>query len=133
MPQAAPASVVMEVVYQDDAGGVKDSTMWAVSDSSELASQWRRVTMANPSPPPAPRVNFQREMLLFVAAGPKKAGDRIHVDSVRVQNDVLSAFVTITEACPRLPVDVFPLEVVRVARARRADFRVTLAEGRCPS
>jgi hypothetical protein len=122
-----------EVVYQDDAGAVKDSAMWAVQDSTALAVQWRRLTAANPAVPPAPAIDFRRETLLFVAAGAKKAGDRIHVDSVLVQGDALAAFVTITEACPRLAIDVYPLEVVRVSPARRqVRFVVSSAQARCP-
>ena len=132
-PPAAIVSPTMDVLYQDDAGAVRDSSMWAVSDSAELATQWKRVTAASLSPPPVPAVNFRREMLLFVAAGPRKAGDRIHVDSTRVVGEALHAFVTITEACPRMPVNVYPLEVVKVTPTRRrVEFRVSSVLGKCP-
>jgi hypothetical protein len=122
------------VVYQDDAGGLQDSTFAAVTDALDWEHQWERVTSTNPSPPQRPSVDFDREMLLIAAAGRMKAGDRIHVDSVGVQKEVFRAFVTITTACTQLNIDVFPLEIVRVPKtSKRVQFQVARARPEnCP-
>jgi hypothetical protein len=122
------------IVYQDDAGGLQDSTYIAVTDETAWEHLWQRVTSTNPNPPHLPSVDFNREMLLIAAAGRMKAGDRIHVDSVGVQKDVFHAFVTITTACTQLDIDVFPLEIVRVPKtSHRVQFQVNRARPEnCP-
>jgi hypothetical protein len=122
------------IMYQDDAGGLQDSTYMAVTDALNWEHLWQRVTSTNPNPPQIPSVDFDREMLLIAAAGRMKAGDRIHVDSVGVQKDVFHAFVTITTACTQLDIDVFPLEIVRVPKTnKRVQFQVNRARPEnCP-
>jgi hypothetical protein len=120
------------IVYQDDAGGLQDSTYVAVTDALDWGNQWERVTSTNPNPPQLPNVDFDKEMLLIAAAGRMKAGDRIHVDSVGMKQDVFRAFVTITTACTQLDVDVFPLEIVRVPKtSKRVQFQVARTRDTC--
>jgi len=120
------------IVYQDDAGGLQDSSYVAVTDALDWQRQWERVTATNPNPPSLPSVDFDKEMLLIAAAGRMKAGDRIHVDSVGIQKDIFRAFVTITTACTQLDIDVFPLEIVRVPKTgSRVQFQVARTRDAC--
>lgn len=107
------------IVYQDDAGGLRDSTYRVVTEPAEWPALWRQVTSENPTKPGLPEINFDREMLLIVAAGAMKAGDRIHVDSVGVKGDFLYAYVTVTQACAELDLEVYPLEIVRITRTNK--------------
>jgi hypothetical protein len=130
MPQAA-------LIYDDDAGEVRDSVRLVVRAPAELDALWRRATAGQPAPPPAPAVDFSREMVLAVAAGRMAPDDRIRVDSVGVRREpgadgrlreVLAVLVRTTEACGRYATAaVYPLQVVRV---RRWDGPVVFVERR---
>jgi hypothetical protein len=129
VPQAA-------LIYDDDAGGVRDSVRLVVRAPGDLDALWRRATAGQPAPPPAPAVDFGREMVVAVAAGRMAPDDRIRVDSVGVRREpgadgrlreVLAVLVRTTEACGRYATAVYPLQVVRV---RRWDGPVVFVERR---
>ncbi|HEX6750868.1 MAG TPA: hypothetical protein VF092_26510 [Longimicrobium sp.] len=118
VPQAA-------VVYDDDAGGVRDSLRLVVRDAAALGSLWRNATRGQSAPLPPPQVDFRREMVLAVAAGRMSANDRIRVDSVGVRKEpgadgkmreVLSVLVLTTQGCRTFATPVFPVQLVRVPR-----------------
>src|SRR5687768_13590872 len=106
-------------------GPVPIEAQVAIRDAATLQDIWRRATSTQSSPPPAPTVDFERQMLLLVASGRMRSGDEIHVDSVGTrrevtaagrEQEVLAVQYTITEACSRLQRDTYPLEIVRVRR-----------------
>jgi len=107
-------------LYYDNSGGIRDSLRVVVRDAGTLGVVWSQATSGQSSPPPAPSVDFNREMLLLVAAGRKTAEEQIRVDSVAVQRaggeETLFAVVRLTEGCGRFNIDAWPLEVVRVNR-----------------
>lgn len=126
-PPAPSLTPVAEraTLYYDNAGGVQDSLRMVVRDQDGLRRIWERATSAQPAPPPFPQVDFDRDMLLVVAAGRMSPDDEIRVDSVAVRRDpaaprdrreVLTAVVRTTEGCRRLNADAYPLEIVRVRR-----------------
>jgi hypothetical protein len=116
--RAIPAS---ERIYFDNAGGIRDSLRLVVRDEATLRAVWTQATSAQTSPPPAPVVDFQRQMLLVVAGGRRAPEDQIRVDSVAVlrgspSGQTLAAIVRLSEGCRRLNIDAYPLEIVRVGR-----------------
>lgn len=107
-------------LYYDNSGGVRDSLRVVVRDAGTLGVIWAQATSGQSSPPPPPAVDFDREMILLVAAGRKTAEEQIRVDSLAVQNlrgeRTLFAVVQLTEGCGRFNIDAWPLEIVRVSR-----------------
>jgi hypothetical protein len=113
------------VVYEDDAGGLRDSVRLVVRSAAELDGLWRQATQGQDQPPPLPAVDWNREMVLAVAAGRMSPGDRIQVDSVGMRRepgddgrmrDVLAVLVRTTQSCGGFTNPAFPVNVVRVRR-----------------
>ena len=113
------------VMYDDDAGGVRDSVRMVVRDAAALGSLWRRATTGQGAPPPLPPVDFRKELVVAVAAGRMRPNDRIRVDSVGVRkepgadgktHEVLSVLVLTTAGCRSFSTPVWPVQIVRVAR-----------------
>lgn len=111
------------VVYYDDQGAIRDSVRTVVRDAAGLRTLWERVTAGQSSPPPAPVVSFDREMLVVVGAGRKTPEDQIHVDSVGVRREMgpdgrmreaLAVVVRTTGGCGRIRTAAYPVEIVRV-------------------
>jgi hypothetical protein len=107
------------VIYRDDSGGLRDSAQYVIRDERAWSELWTQITETQLNPPDRPQTDFGINMLLAVAGGRMRAGDQIHVDSVGVRNNVYYAFVSVVEACEALDVEVYPLEIVRVARSDR--------------
>ncbi len=110
-------------IYYDNSGGIRDSLRLVVRDNATLNQVWTQATSGQTSPPPAPTIDFGREMLLVVGAGRKTAEEQIRVDSVAVQRvpaaggeQTLFAVIRLTEGCQRFNIDAYPLEIVRVNR-----------------
>ncbi len=122
-PAPIQALSPMARLYYDNSGGVQDSLRLVVRDANALASIWQRATSGQASPPPAPAVDFTKEMVLVAAAGRMTPDDQIQVDSVAVRKertaegkltDVLTAWVRVTQGCRRFKADAYPVELVRV-------------------
>ncbi|HEX8452401.1 MAG TPA: hypothetical protein VF647_09910 [Longimicrobium sp.] len=138
-PQAPPPLGLVpaaSLLYDDDAGGLRDSLRLVVRAPAGLDSLWRRATAGQPAPPPPPAVDFGREMVLAVAAGRMTPNDRIRVDSVGVRRlpgadgrmrEVLAVLVRTVEACERYTAAAYPSQVVRL---RRFDGPVVFVERR---
>jgi hypothetical protein len=119
-------------LYYDNAGGIQDSLRLIVRDPEALRSVWRQATSRQTEPPPLPEVNFEREMVLVVAAGRRGLEDQIQIDSIGIQRtatggrhveEAMVAVVRMTEGCRRFTVDAYPVEIVRVPLfAGRIDF-----------
>lgn len=112
-------------VYYDNGGGVQDSLRIVIRDAATLAPLWKQATSAQPSPPPAPTVDFSRDMLVLVSAGRKALEDEIHVTDVSVTpklntagvtEDVLDITVELKQGCRRVMSDGYPVEIVRMRR-----------------
>jgi len=130
-PPAAPAPLQaltpLSRIYYDNGGGIQDSMRTVVRDAQSLAALWQRATAGQTSPPPPPAVDFSREMVLVAAAGRMTPDDQIQVDSVAVRKertpegklqDVLTAWVRVTQGCHRFRADAYPVELVRVRQFR---------------
>jgi len=113
------------VLYDDDAGGLRDSVRVVVRDAAGLERLWRQVTAGQSTPPPAPVVDWEREMVVGVAAGRMVPNDRIRVDSVGVrrepgpdgkEREVMAVLVRTTQGCERFTSAAFPVSLVRVRR-----------------
>ncbi|HET6762733.1 MAG TPA: hypothetical protein VFH27_03650 [Longimicrobiaceae bacterium] len=114
------------VLYDDDAGGLRDSVRLVVRDAVGLERLWRQATAGQSAPPPAPMVNWGREMVVAVAAGRMTPNDRIAVDSAGVrrepgadgrEREVLAVLVRTTQGCERFrTAAAFPVSLVRVPR-----------------
>ena len=114
------------VIYRDDSGGLRDSAQYVIRDEAAWVEMWTQITETQLNPPERPAVDFATNMVLALAAGRMRAGDQIHVDSVGVRNDVYVAFASVVEACEALDVEVYPLEIVRVARSdHQVQFQVS--------
>lgn len=113
------------LLYDDDAGGLRDSARMVIRTRAALDELWGRATAGQPSPPPAPTVDFRREMVVAVAAGRSTPSDRIVVDSVGVRpepgangkmRNVLAVLVRTTSGCGRFTAPAYPVQLVRVRR-----------------
>ncbi len=124
-PPPAPIQALapMARLYYDNGGGLQDSLRLVVRDAEALASIWQRATSGQATPPPAPAIDFSKEMVLVAAAGRMTPDDQIQVDSVAVRKertaegklaDVLTAWVRVTQGCRRFKADAYPVELVRV-------------------
>jgi len=112
-------------LFYDDGGGIPDSLRLAVRDPARFRSLWDQATSTLGSPPPAPEVDFTRDMVLLVAGGRMNVGDRVQVDSAGVRTEVnpdgareeiFMVQVRIIQDCQTFRADVFPVEIVRVRR-----------------
>jgi hypothetical protein len=134
-PGPAPLGPVVQaaVIYDDDAGGMRDSVRLVVRDPAAFEVLWRRATDGQASPPPLPAIDFTREMVVAVGAGRMTPNDRIRVDSVGGLRqgpggrDAMVVLVRTTEGCERFPAAAWPLQLVRV---RRHDGPVVFVERR---
>lgn len=126
-PPPAPAPIQAltptQRIYYDNGGGIQDSVRQVVRDAGSFASLWQRATAGQATPPPVPTIDFGREMVLVAAAGRMTPDDQIQVDSVAVRKertpdgklqDVLTAWVRVTQGCHRFRADAYPVELVRV-------------------
>ncbi|TVP77169.1 MAG: hypothetical protein EA352_04205 [Gemmatimonadales bacterium] len=112
------------LLYYDDRGGITDSTRIVVRDEAGWEEAWDRATALRSEPPPRPRVDFERHMVLVAAAGRMRPGDRIAVDSAGVrterttedEEDVFEVILRTIEGCGRLQTDIHPLAIVRLPR-----------------
>lgn len=110
-------------LYYNDSGGIADSTRRVVRDVDAWQQAWSRATSRQEDPPPTPAVDFDRDMVLVVAAGRSSPGDRIRIDSVGVTRqatpggdtrEVLRVVVREVRACGDFQGEAFPVEIVRV-------------------
>ncbi len=126
-PPPAPAPIQAltptQRIYYDNGGGIQDSVRLAIRDARTYQSYWQRATAGQTSPPAAPPIDFSREMVLVAAAGRMTPDDQIQVDSVAVRKertpdgrleDVLTAWVRVTQGCHHFRADAYPVELVRV-------------------
>jgi hypothetical protein len=112
-------------IYYDNSGGIADSVRLVVKDAAEFERVWRQATSRQTSPPPAPAIDFTREMVIVVGAGQLTPEDQIAVDSVGTtrqmdsagqMQETLSVMVQTTLACQRFQIEAYPLEIVRLRR-----------------
>ena len=103
-------------IYYDDGPAFQDSVCEIIRDRVLWRDVWSQATSIQPSPPPIPEIDFEREMIVVVGGGRMKAGDQFGVDSAGVQ-DTLFRVVYTTVECRRFPEDVYPFEIIRVPRA----------------
>lgn len=134
-PAPAPVPVLQpSVLYDDDAGGMRDSVRLVVRDPAAFQALWRSATQGQPSPPPLPVIDFAREMVVAVGAGRMSPDDRIRVDSVSLRPEAgrgarpsLVVLVRTTEGCRGFSAASWPVQLVRV---RRHDGPVVFVERR---
>jgi hypothetical protein len=112
-------------VYYDNGSGLQDSTRTVIRDADALRRIWENATSTQSSPPPAPEVDFSREMLVVVGAGRMTPDDQIRVDNVGLTREMnaagrmtetLSVTVKTTVGCRRFNADAYPVEIVRLRR-----------------
>lgn len=123
-PPAAPLAPTA-LLYYDNSGGIQDSLRLVIRDAEEFRQIWRRATSTQSSPPPLPAVDFDRAMVLVVAAGRMTPDDALRVDSVGVHQEVdvtgerdrvMQAIVRIIRGCAGFSSDAYPLAIVQVER-----------------
>jgi hypothetical protein len=112
-------------LYSDNGGGVRDSTRVIVRDASTLATYWQQATSAQPSPPPAPAVDFNRDMVIVVATGRMTAEDAVQVDSLFTRDELtesgrrvetLTVVVRTLQGCGRIKIPAYPVVIVKARR-----------------
>lgn len=122
------------VYYDNGSGGIQDSVRMVIRDPAQLAAVWKQATAGQQTPPPAPTVDFTKEMVVLVGAGRQTPDDQIHVDSVGVtqattaagrKEETLSVIVRTMEGCHQFRTAAYPVEIVRV---RRFDGPVVFVE-----
>jgi hypothetical protein len=118
-------------VYYDNGLAFADSARIVVRDSTAWRAIWQRATRPQPSPPPMPVIDFNREMIVVAAAGRMKPGDLIHVDSIGVHGSLTVLVVRTVVACQPFPTDAYPFEIVRIPR-RDGPVQFVEHQGRAP-
>lgn len=122
-PSWTPSPV--QRLYYDNAGGIQDSLRLVVRDVAQLRSVWETATSRQVAPPPLPAIDFEREMVLVVAAGRRSVEDQIRVDSAGIQRTPvqgrstlaeMTVVVRLSEGCRRFVTDAYPVELVRIRR-----------------
>ncbi|MCU0648747.1 MAG: hypothetical protein MUF00_12170 [Gemmatimonadaceae bacterium] len=120
---------IVERLYSDDGAGITDSSRRVARTASEYKALWREATRAQRTEPEAPSIDFSRAIVVLVAAGPSRPGDRIRVDSVATTKRELAIVVRTTLACQPLPGTVYPIEMVALPKPR-ADAVLSFVERR---
>jgi hypothetical protein len=146
LPAAAgpPPSIPMpppEQLFYDNGGGIRDSTRLVIRDAQSFSTQWARATSSQTSPLPMPNIDFTGQMVVLVAAGRKTPEDQIHVDSLRVSDEMtpdgskektLTIVVRSVLPCRVLRTPAYPLEIVSVKRfTGPVRFHETKHPGNC--
>ncbi len=112
-------------LYADNGGGIRDSVRHVVRSATELADFWRRATSVQSSPPEMPTIDFNRDMVLVVAAGRMTPEGQIQVDSLLVRRELtpsgnreetLTIIVRTNEGCRPFRTNAFPLQIVRARK-----------------
>ncbi|HYG49214.1 MAG TPA: protease complex subunit PrcB family protein [Allosphingosinicella sp.] len=117
--------------------GLYEERMIVLRSRAEWQGQWRRITARQGEPPPLPPVDFEREMLLMAAMGPKPSGGyRVVIDKVVDQRGELLAFVRFVSPgrrCGAIAAVTSPVDIVRVpASAKNVRWVVEGRAGDCP-
>lgn len=103
--------------------GMTEPRMIVIRGEAAWDSQWRLATARSGPPPPLPRVNFQDDMLLMAAMGPRGSGGfSVTFERVIEQGNVLLAFVRFTSPGPRcgaIAVITSPIDIVRLQRSSK--------------
>lgn len=123
-PTLAPVPERSRLFYSNT-GPVRDSIRLVLREEGEFADFWGRATAQEEPGSTRPTVDFERSMVVVVAAGRMTPEDEIHVDSVGVEpertvegdvEDVLKVVVRTTRGCGQFRTEAFPLEIVQVRR-----------------
>jgi hypothetical protein len=123
-PPLQPRPVAFEQVYENNTTGQRAAAELHVRDASQLNDVWARVRQDMEIAPPLPRVDFQQDMLLVVAAGLMTTRDYVRVKEVTVVPEAgadgratehLLVRYAVVEGCSS-GTPAYPLVVVRVAR-----------------
>ena len=116
-------------------GGLDAPARLVVRDDVAWAAVWAQMAGRVRPTPPAPAVDFAREMLLVAAGGPLFGGADIAITGVSARPDSLVALVLVrTGLWPGCTTDggVRPAAVVRVARdPRSVAFREAREDREC--
>ncbi|MDX1392803.1 MAG: hypothetical protein R3195_00360 [Gemmatimonadota bacterium] len=127
-PAATELAPVAEhsLIYQHDGGGIRDLRRTVVRDRAGLARAWSEATShQGANAPSMPAVDFEQEMVVVVAAGPRKIGSRISVERVGIRSlpdeegdmrDVMLVCVVTTASAADIETEVYPVSIVRVTR-----------------
>lgn len=113
-----------DILYHHDGSGIRDSSRLVVRQQGEFEELWNQATAPASDPPELPTVDFERFMVLAVAAGTSSPGDQIYVDSAGVREEgtpdgrreVLKVYVRTVHTCGDFQADTYPLQIVRVQR-----------------
>jgi hypothetical protein len=124
------------LLYYDNSGGIQDSLRLVIREEASYRDIWGRATSTQSSPPPAPAIDFGREMLVVAAGGRMTPEDVISIDSVTIREDlvapnrrerVMDVVVHTVRGCRAFTTDAYPLAIIRV---RRFDGEVRFTERR---
>lgn len=120
-PTAPDGIVPFTTVFSDFRSGVRTRRMEIISRASEWQAVWTQIVGDQSPAPPLPSVNFDEQLLIFVALGETPdACVRIAVESVTRRDGVLHVAVKRTRppsscSCPAIV--AFPVHVVSIPRA----------------
>jgi len=96
--QAAQPSVPAARVLLESDRGLHRALRAVVRTPDELSSVWREAHVSFGSPPPPPSVDFTREMVIVVAAGPQGGpGTRITVASTADREGLLEVAIEVRQ------------------------------------
>lgn len=121
-PEPFPAP---QRLYYDNGGGIQDSLRLVIRDAATMQSRWTQATSRQASPPPAPDLDFNREMAVLVSSGRMTPDDRVHVDSAAVtramdgsgaMGNVLLLYVRTVRGCRPSSTQAYPVEILRMRR-----------------
>ncbi len=118
--EGSGAEQPFEAVVTQQHSGIEEKRLEVVRDQASWSRLWSEIHRGQDPAPPAPAVDFSKEMLIVAALGTRPTGGfGVKVRSVSTQGDRLE--VVVLEPCPPQGAMVTaaltqPVEVVRVAR-----------------
>lgn len=103
--------------------GMPNELMAAIRRAEDWRAQWRLASAHFGSPPPEPEVDFEKDMLLIAAMGPRGSGGySVDIERVVERSDELIAHVRFTspgERCGAIAVITSPADIVRLPKSEK--------------
>ena len=142
MPVALPSPYPIprtDYLYSGNTAVIPDEAQVVIRESTTLRLYWRQATEAQRNPAPVPTVDFDTDMVIFVASGGKPQGTRVQVDSIGfalentgpdTNRQIMRVFVSTIAPCEPFPGESYPVQFV-LAERTDLETRFVLSEKAC--
>ena len=109
--------------------GVTDARRSVIRDEATWTALWSQIVSTHWPKPPAPAVDFSKEMVLFAAMGTRNSGGYVmSIDSVRKSGGALEVVVRATSPGPQCGTTAALTQPIAAVRVARNDLPVAFIE-----